>query len=109
MMKKIFKEAGLNDKQIKKIETLHSGIEKKMAAIKEEAEKIHGQKRQLMQNYKSKEKDILALVDKLHAIKLKMKKEMISMKLKIRKEVTEKQWKKLGELKAEMKKKHHGK
>lgn len=108
MGQKLLKDAGLSDQQIRRVQVLHNEVEKKTIDMRHAAEKLHLDKKQLMQAYKVDEAKVMALMDKLFAHKLEIMKTKLSFRLKVRAEMTEEQWIKLRDLKADFHTKHKG-
>jgi Spy/CpxP family protein refolding chaperone len=108
MGQKLLKEAGLSDQQVRRVKLLHDEVEKQTIDMRHAAEKLHLEKKQLMQSYKVDKAKVMTLMDKLFAHKLEIMKAKLSFKLKVRAEMTEAQWTKLAELKADFHSKHKG-
>ena len=106
MMKKMFKDAGLSDQQIRRIEVLHNEVDKKILDLHHQLETARLEKQQLMLEYAPEESKVIAILERMHGIQLELKKETVSLKLRCRKELTAEQWEKVRQLKAEHKPKH---
>jgi Spy/CpxP family protein refolding chaperone len=98
---KVLRDAGLSDQQIRRIETIRNGADRELIDIRHELDKARLEMRQLMQDYNAEEAAILGLVEKMHAIKLRVKKNRVRMKLAIRKEMTPEQFERVREARAE--------
>ena len=106
IMKKVMKDAGCSEQQIRRIGILKDETERKTLDIKHEMEKARMDMKQLMQADNPNRAAIFKQIDKIGAIKLRLKKAWVWMILDVRKEVTPEQWEKLQLLKAEHKMKH---
>ena len=103
LIKKAMKEAGLNDQQIRRIETLKLEADRAKIDIRAELEKGRLDFEQLTNVDKPNEAAVIKQLEKVHAIKLQLKKNHIKLMLQVRKEITPEQWNKLQELKAQFK------
>ena len=106
IMKKVLKDAGCSDQQIRRIETLKDETERKTLDIKHEVEKARLDTKQLMQADNPDRAAIFKQIDKIGALRLKLKKAWVGMILDVRKELTPEQWEKVQLFKAEHKMKH---
>ena len=106
IMKKVLKDAGCSDQQIRRIETLKDETERKTLDIKHEVEKARLDMKQLMQADNPDRAAIFKQIDKIGALRLQMKKNRVGLILDIRKELTPEQWKQVQMLKAEHMMKH---
>ena len=107
VMEKTMKEAGLSDGQIRRIQNLHLETQRAQIDLRAELEKGRLEMQQLMQDYNVKESAVMAQVDKLAAIKVKIKKNELSLRLKVRKEMTQEQFDKFRSLLMDKRQKFH--
>ncbi|MBW1811564.1 MAG: periplasmic heavy metal sensor [Deltaproteobacteria bacterium] len=95
MKRKIMKELGLNNTQIKKIEGLTYKADRKKIDFHHEMQKAHLDLQQLMSADKPNEAAVFAQLEKISALELKLKKNRVGLMLKIRELMTAEQWEKL--------------
>jgi Spy/CpxP family protein refolding chaperone len=109
MVKKVLKDSGASDQQIRRVQTLIDESKRKTLDIKHELEKARLDVKQMMQVDNPDRKAIFKQIDKIGALKLKMKKLWVGTILDVRKELTPEQWEKVQMLKAEkmMKRRKH--
>ena len=101
LIKKALKEAGLSDQQIRRIEVLKSEADRAKIDIRADLEKGRLDFEQLLNVDSPNEAAVFKQLEKVHAIKLLLKKNHVKLMLQVRKEITPEQWQKLQELKAE--------
>lgn len=106
VVRKFLKDAGCSDQQIRRVQTLTDEIKRKSLDVKHEMEKARMDMQQLMQADNPDRAAIFKQIDKLGAIKLRLKKLWVGMILDVRKELTPEQFEKLQMLKVEHKMKH---
>ena len=106
VVKKFLKDAGCSDQQIRRVQTLTDETKRKSLDVKHEMEKARMDIQQLMQADNPDRAAIFKQIDKIGAIKLRLKKLWVGMILDVRKELTPEQWEKLQMLKVEHKTKH---
>jgi len=95
MKRKVMKELGLNDTQIKKIEDLSYKADRKKIDFHHEIQKAHLDLQQLMSADKPNEAAVFSQLEKISALELKLKKNRVGLMLKIRGLMTAEQWEKL--------------
>jgi Spy/CpxP family protein refolding chaperone len=101
--KKIMRELGLNNEQIKKIEDLTYRSDREKLDIRHELKKAHLDLQHLMSADQPNEAAVFKMIEKTSALELKLKKNRVSLMLKIRKLLTREQWEKLELLQANRK------
>ena len=103
MVKKVLKEAGASEQQIRRVQTLIDESKRKTLDLKHELEKGRMDIQQLMQADNPDRAAIFKQIDKVGALKLQMKKLWVGTILDVRKELTPEQWEKVQMFKAERK------
>jgi Spy/CpxP family protein refolding chaperone len=106
IMKKALKDAGCSDQQIRRIETIRDGAERKKVDLKHQMETLRLDIKQLMQADNPDRAAIFKKIDQIGAVKLKLKKLWVGTILDVRKELTPEQWEQVQLLKAERMMKH---
>lgn len=106
IMKKVLKDAGCSDQQIRRIETIRDEAERKKVDLKHQIEKLRLDIKQLMQADNPNRAAIFKQIDKIGAVKLQLKKLWVGTILDVRKELTPEQWEQVQMLKAERMMKH---
>lgn len=106
VVKKFLKDAGCSDQQIRRVQTLTDETKRKTLDVKHEMEKARMDMQQLMQADNPDRAAIFKQIDKIGAIRLRLKKAWVGMILDVRKELTPEQFEKLQMLKVEHKMKH---
>jgi Spy/CpxP family protein refolding chaperone len=109
VMKKIMKDIGLNDGQIKQIEELHFKAEREKLDIRYELEKARLELQQLMIVAQPDQNAVFSQLDKIGTIQTKLKKNRVGLMLQIRKLMTPEQWQKMEAVQAEQRMKQRGK
>jgi Spy/CpxP family protein refolding chaperone len=109
IMKKVLKDAGCSDQQIRRIETIRDEAERKKVDLKHQVETLRLDIKQLMQVDNPDRAAIFKKIDQVGAVKLKLKKLWVGTILDVRKELTPEQWEQVQVLKAErmMKRRKH--
>ena len=106
MVKKVLKDAGASDQQVRRVQVLIDDTKSKTLDVKHELEKAHLDMQQLMQAENPDRAAIFKQIDKIGALKLQMKKLWVGTILDVRKELTPEQWEKVQMFKAERRMKH---
>jgi Spy/CpxP family protein refolding chaperone len=99
IMKKVLKDAGCSDQQIRR-------AERKKVDLKHQMETLRLDIKQLMQADNPDRAAIFKKIDQIGAVKLKLKKLWVGTILDVRKELTPEQWEQVQLLKAERMMKH---
>ncbi len=95
LRKRIMRELGLNNDQIKKIEELTYRADREKLDIRYELQKSHLDLRHLMSADAPNEAAVFSMIEKISGLELKLKKNRVGLMLKIRKLLTREQWEKL--------------
>jgi len=106
IMKKVMKDAGCSQQQIRRIEVLKDEVDRKKLDIRHEVEKARLDMKQLMQADNPNRTTIFKQIDKIGALRLQLKKLWVGFVLDVRKELTPEQFEQVQLLKAEFKMKH---
>ncbi len=101
VMKKIMKDIGLTDSQIKQIEELHFKAEREKLDLRHELAKARLDLQQLMNAAQPDQGAIFGQLDRIGAIQVKQKKNRVGLMLQIRKLMTPEQWQKMEVIQAE--------
>ena len=101
VMKKVAKDIGLNDGQIRKIEELSFQAEKEKIDLRHEVQKARLELKQVLSQEKVSEAAAFALLERISGIQLKIKKNRVGLMLKVRGLMTLEQWEKLELFQAE--------
>ncbi|HOX44130.1 MAG TPA: periplasmic heavy metal sensor [Myxococcota bacterium] len=101
VMKKIMKDVGLSDGQIKQIEELHFKAEREKLEIRYELEKARLELQQLMIAAQPEQGAVFSQLDKIGAVQTRLKKNRVGLMLQIRKLMTPEQWQKMEAIQAE--------
>jgi len=101
MVKKVLKDAGASDQQVRRVQVLIDETKNKTLDIKHELERARLDVEQLMQADNPDRKAIFKQIDKIGALRLQMKKLWVGTILDVRKELTPQQWEKVQMFKAE--------
>jgi Spy/CpxP family protein refolding chaperone len=109
MVKKVLKEAGASDQQIRRVQGLIDETKTKTLDVKHELEKARLDIEQLMRAENPDRAAIFKQIDKIGALKLQLKKLWVGTILDVRRELTPEQWEKVQMFKAERRMKHRKK
>jgi Spy/CpxP family protein refolding chaperone len=109
MVKKVLKDAGASDQQVRRVQVLIDDTKSKTLDIKHELEKARLDVEQLMRADNPNRAAIFKQIDKIGALRLQMKKLWVGTILDVRKELTPEQWEKVQLFKAERRMKHRKK
>ena len=103
LKKRVMKELGLNDQQIKKIEDLTYKADRAKLDIQHEVQKAHLDLQHLMSQDNPSKSKVFSQLEKMSALDLKMKKNRVGLMLEIRTLLTPEQWEKLEMFQAQRK------
>lgn len=106
MVKKVLKDAGASDQQIRRVQVLIDESKTKTLDVKHELEKARLDVEQLMRAENPNRAAIFKQIEKIGALRLQLKKLWVGTILDVRKELTPEQWEKVQMFKAERRMKH---
>jgi len=101
MVKKVLKEAGASDQQVRRVQTLIDESKTKTLDVKHELEKSRLDVEQLMRAENPDRAAIFKQIEKIGALRLQLKKLWVGTILDVRKELTPEQWEKVQMFRAE--------
>ncbi len=104
----MLKDAGLSADQIAKIDKLHDAAQRKMIDLNHDLQLARLDMRKLLTPFKVNKPAVFKQLDKIDAIKSKLKKVHVGLRLDIRGVMTEQQWEKVRLMRAKMRAGRHG-
>ncbi len=106
LKKKVMREIGLTDAQIKKIDDLTYKADREKLDVKHDVQKARLDLRHLMDSDKPSKSAVFSQVEKISALELKLKKNRVGLMLDVRALLKPEQWEKLQMFQAQRRFKH---